>query len=195
MIERFKDLGLSQAEILEVLNESDFHNGPIKIPRRHYANLKPKDLKRLSEVFRSSVGSPPSPVELWRITQWVQHRKASLLFRLSGQRIKDMKAPRGGNNRRLTRIGTRPTDLDQTRFKMVSVLVRQEGFTRVDAVARVADSQDLRGTAEDILISMDRVWQYTSALAECFGRRMPKPEEFWNPGCLRNHLTIGNKKR
>lgn len=195
MVERLRDLGLSQAEILEMLNEADFHNNPLKISHRHYANLKPEDLRELSEVFRSSVGSPPDPAELWRITQWIQRRKASLLFRLSGQRIKDMKAPRGKKNRRLTRIRTRPTDLDQNRFKMVSVLVRQEGFTREDAVARVADSQGLGGTAEEILISLDRVWQYTSALAERFESRMPKPEDFWNSGCLRNHLTEGIKKR
>lgn len=189
MIERLRDLGLTQAEILDVLNGSDFPDGPVTVGDRDYANIRGEDLKGLSEIFWKSVGPPPDPAELWRIMQGIRHRKGSLLTRLSGEKIKQAKAFRGAGKSQLPRSVFRPTELDEFRFKMVSVLVRQESYTREDAAKRVAELQGLPDGTVEILSSLDRVWQYTSALIVHSGGQMPEPEEFWKPGCLKNKLA------
>jgi len=189
MIERLRDLGLTQVEILNVLNESDFPDDPVKIRGGDYANIKGEDLRELSGIFRRSVGSPPDPAELWRIMQGIKRRKGSLLARLSGEKIKQTKAFRGAGKSQLTRMISRPTELDEFRFKMVSVLVRQEGLTREEAAERVAELQGLRDGTVEILNSLDRVWQYTTALTEHLGGQTLEPEEFWKPGCLREQLA------
>ena len=67
-------------------------------------------------------------------------------------------------------------------------MVRQEGLSKEETVIRVADSQGLRDKTEEIQNSLDRIWRYESALTEQLGDQMPKPEEFWMPGILREQL-------
>lgn len=189
MIERLRDLGLTDTEILDLRDDHGFPDGPVKIGRKDYANIRGETLRGLSAIFRRCVGSPPDAAELWRIMRWVRQRRESLLFRICGARVKQTKGLEAWTNGRFNRAPRRPTEQDGFRFKMVSVLVRQEGFTKEEAINQFAVKHGLGDSTEDISRSLERVWQYESAIAKGLAGGMPEPEEFWKPGVLRDQLN------
>ena len=95
LIERLRDFGLTHSEILDILNDPPIRDGPVKAGRKDYANIPGADLRKLSEMFWQSVGPPPDEAELWRVMNWVRRRKGSLLMRISGERMKRIKADQG----------------------------------------------------------------------------------------------------
>ena len=188
MIECLRDLGLTDTEILDLRNDHEFSDGPVKVGRKDYANVRGETLRELSAIFRQSIGSLPDAAELWRIMRWVRQRKESLLVRIGGARVKQTKGLETGKNGQFVRAPRRPTEQDGFRFKMVSVLVRQEGFTKEAAVKHFAVMHGLGDKTEEISQSLKRVWQYKLALAKRVAGRTPEPEEFWKPGLLKDQL-------
>ena len=88
-------------------------------------------------------------------------------------------------SRRLNGMPSRPSERDEVIFKMVSILVRQEGFTKSDAIDRVASSGGCGVNRDEILNSVERVWQYGVARAKRLRLKMPDAKSYWRPGLLR----------
>ena len=92
------------------------------------------------------------------------------------------------SRQRLPRSAPQPTDRDYVHFKMVSVLVRQEGLSKTDAVEGLAKQYGNNGSVGMILQSLERVSRYEEAIASLVGRERVDPTEYWQPGILRTRL-------
>jgi hypothetical protein len=84
----FKELGLTNGEIIDVMSGTDFPDGPFKIGKRDYANIPGQDLRKLGECFKQSLGTVSDPVELYRIRRWVYRQRKKPMARLRGERVR-----------------------------------------------------------------------------------------------------------
>ena len=175
-------MGLTYSQVLSILKDPDNQNSSAKARHKAYPNVPQEERKQLSELFWKRVGPPPDDAELRRTTNSVRNRKESLLTRIRGERIKQSKASDG---RRLNGLPSRPSERDECIFKMVSILVRQEGFTKSDAIDRVASSEGWGVNRDEILNSVERVWRYDAARAKRMQLQMPDAKSYWQPGLLR----------
>jgi hypothetical protein len=91
-IDSLSRLGLSQAEIVDVLSTAELPDGLVKRRGKDYANLPGEDLRKLGEEFRQELGRVPSsaqdPSEMWRTIKWVDRQRAVPMARLQGERLR-----------------------------------------------------------------------------------------------------------
>ena len=146
-----------------------------------------QDLTQLVQTWFGRV----RPEEVWRRCRWVERQRDLPHARLSGERVQHMKMhedPGWISRQRLPRSAPQPTDRDYVHFKMVSVLVRQEGLSKTDAVEGLAKQYGNNGSVGMILQSLERVSRYEEAVASLVGRERVDPTEYWQPGILRKRL-------
>ena len=146
-----------------------------------------RDLTRLVQTWFGRV----RPEEVWRRCRWVARQRDLPHAQLSGERVKNIekhKVPDWVSHQRLPRSVSQPTNRDYFHFKMVSVLVRQEGFSQADAVEVLAKQYRGNGSAEMILQSLERVSQYEETVASLAGRERVDPQAYWQPGILKKQL-------
>lgn len=80
--------GLTQSEILDILNKEHFPDGRVNHNRRDYAGIPGEELRALSDALSERIAKPPDAIELWRIMQWVKWQRGNPLARLRGERVR-----------------------------------------------------------------------------------------------------------
>jgi hypothetical protein len=99
-IESLRTLGLSQAEIIDVLTGEEFPNGPFTCQGKDYATIPGEELRKLGEAFRRGLGGVPCSAqdlsEMWRTTTWVDRQRAVPLARLRGEPVRRRNPAEGG---------------------------------------------------------------------------------------------------
>lgn len=161
-----------------------------KLAEQRPQNTIKEQMQNLALLIRKWFGSI-RPEELWRRCRWVEHQFYVPHARLSGERVKDMKMSkvRGWVSlQRLRGAAPQPSDRDYFHFKMISVLVRQEGLSKAEAIAGLAKQYGKNGSVKMIRQSLARVSRYEEAVAPVVGREPVDPRDFWQPGILKERL-------
>ena len=178
--------GLRDQDIVNQIETGWMHT---KEPPQNTAKDPMQDVALLIKKWFGRV----RPEEVWRRCRWVERQRHLPHARLSGERVMNMKmheVPGWVSRQRLPRSVSQPTDRDYFHFKMVSVLVRQEGLSKADAVEGLAKQYGKNGSAGMILQSLERVSQYDEAVASLVGRERVDPTDYWQPGILKKQLDI-----
>lgn len=88
--------GLSLEEIVDVMDEHEFPDGPFKRGKKTYGNLPGQELRRLKEEVRQAIGFIPAamrdPVKLKRTWAWVTRQREVPMARLRGEVIRPREA-------------------------------------------------------------------------------------------------------
>lgn len=209
LVQVFRDLGLELEEMLDVLDyEPEEEEFPVKVRGRDYGHIPPEELRKYSALFQDLIGPAPNRTELRRILAWVQRQRANPEARLRGERVKGTTIRDGKTGalaRKVPKAIPRPTTHDQIRFLIVSLLVRQEGWSQSQAIHRMAEreacdqhtgeitGEEIAMQQHEIVRSLERVERYASALANQSALPGPAPQvdwqRYWQPGVLRDRLA------
>jgi hypothetical protein len=91
-ISSLQRVGLSNEEIIEVLNKDDFPDGPFERQGKDYAGIPGEELRKMGAAFRRAVKNVPSSArdlsEMWRTRQWVGRQRTAPMARLRGERVR-----------------------------------------------------------------------------------------------------------